>query len=67
MEKSDDQQSITRKNLRNIYNFYSKIYYGRGPSDDFGRINHESHTLSEGKFIIFCRQFGILDERIHHG
>lgn len=28
--------------LKEIYKFYSKIFYVRGPSDDFSRINHES-------------------------
>ncbi|CAD8081918.1 unnamed protein product [Paramecium primaurelia] len=58
--------SKIQAHLKEIYKFYSKISYVRGPSDDFNRINHESNTMTEGKFIIFCRQFGLLDTKIHH-
>ncbi|CAD8089646.1 unnamed protein product [Paramecium sonneborni] len=65
-EESFFSKSKIQSHLKEIYKFYSKIFYVRGPSDDFTRINHESQTLTEGKFMIFCRQFGLLDEKIHH-
>ncbi|CAK93059.1 unnamed protein product (macronuclear) [Paramecium tetraurelia] len=65
-EESFFSQSKIQVHLKEIYKFYSKIFYVRGPSDDFTRINHESQTLTEGKFMIFCRQFGLIDEKIHH-
>ncbi|CAD8068751.1 unnamed protein product [Paramecium sonneborni] len=65
-EESFFSKSKIQSHLKEIYKFYSKIFYVRGPSDDFTRINHESQTLTEGKFMVFCRQFGLLDEKIHH-
>ncbi|CAD8059211.1 unnamed protein product [Paramecium primaurelia] len=65
-EESFFSQSKIQSHLKEVYKFYSKIFYVRGPSDDFTRINHESQTLTEGKFMIFCRQFGLIDEKIHH-
>ncbi|CAD8165405.1 unnamed protein product [Paramecium octaurelia] len=65
-EESFFSQSKIQSHLKDIYKFYSKIFYVRGPSDDFTRINHESQTLTEGKFMIFCRQFGLIDEKVHH-
>ncbi|CAK86806.1 unnamed protein product (macronuclear) [Paramecium tetraurelia] len=65
-DESFYSNSKIQAHLKEIYKFYSKISYVRGPSDDFNRINHESNTMSEGKFIIFCRQFGLLEKRIHH-
>ncbi|CAD8148394.1 unnamed protein product [Paramecium octaurelia] len=65
-EESFFSQSKIQVHLKEVYKFYSKIFFVRGPSDDFTRINHESQTLTEGKFMIFCRQFGLIDEKIHH-
>ncbi|CAD8164198.1 unnamed protein product [Paramecium pentaurelia] len=65
-EESFFSKSKIEPHLKDVYKFYSKIFYVRGPSDDFTRINHESQTLTEGKFMIFCRQFGLIDEKIHH-
>ena len=56
MESHSDLKLITRnKRLKEIFSFYCKIFYSRGPNNDFGRISDESHTMNEGKFIVFCR------------
>ena len=56
MESHSDLKTVTRnKRLKEIYNFYCKIFYSKGPNNDFGRISDESHTMNEGKFIVFCR------------
>ncbi|CAD8089945.1 unnamed protein product [Paramecium sonneborni] len=65
-DESFYSNSKIQANLKEIYKFYSKISYGRGPSDDFTRINHESNIMTEGKFMIFCRQFGLMAKKIPH-
>lgn len=56
---------LRSQNLYDIFHFYSKLIYTHGVNNDFDRINYESNVLTMGKFFIFCRQFGIIEENRH--
>lgn len=60
LKKQYQPEMTIRSCMEIIFEYYCKQSYTAGRNPTFDRILHENHVLSMSKFMLFCRDFGLV-------